>query len=47
MNIGSQYSYSSEDQAEFLVIVSRIFDDLPRMETKPTNKEKVRLYIYS
>ena len=41
VNIGSQYSYSSEDQSEFLVIVSRIFDDLPKQKNKPTDKEKV------
>ena len=41
VNIGSQYSYSSEDQSEFLVVVSRIFDDLPKQKNKPTDKEKV------
>ena len=41
VNIGSQYSYSSEDQSEFLVVVSREFDEQPRSNTKPTDKEKV------
>ena len=42
VNIGSQYSYSSEDQSEFLVVVSREFDESPRLTgIKPTNKEKV------
>ena len=41
VNIGSQYSYSSEDQSEFLVVVSREFDESPRSNTKPTTKEKV------
>jgi hypothetical protein len=41
VNIGSQYSYSSDDQSEFLVVVSREFDESPRSNTKPTTKEKV------
>ena len=41
VNIGSQYSYSSEDQSEFLVVVSRDFDETPRKNSKPTNKQKV------
>lgn len=41
MNIGSQYSYSSEDQSEFLVVVSREFEGDRFSDTKPTNKEKV------
>lgn len=42
VNIGSQYSYSSDDQSEFLVVVSKEFDDPPeRSQSKPTNKEKV------
>ncbi|CAI8043576.1 BTB/POZ domain-containing protein KCTD5 [Geodia barretti] len=40
VNIGSQYSYSSDDQSEFLVVVSREFDEPPRSNTKPTTKEK-------
>jgi hypothetical protein len=40
VNIGSQYSYSSDDQSEFLVVVSREFEDLSnRSNTKPTDKE--------
>ena len=40
MNIGSQYSYSSDDQSEFLVVVSKDFD--PRVpSSKQTDKEKV------
>ena len=44
VNIGSQYSYSSDDQSEFLVVVSKEFDDPPvaRSDSKPTNKERVR-----
>lgn len=41
VNIGSQYSYSSDDQSEFLVVVSKEFEETPRSETKPTDKEKV------
>ena len=42
VNIGSQYSYSSEDQSEFLVVVSREFDEPPRSaDIKPTDKEMV------
>ena len=42
VNIGSQYSYSSEDQSEFLVVVSREFDEPPsRGFNKPTIKEMV------
>ena len=40
MNIGSQYSYSSEDQSEFLVVVSRDFGEQSH-SYKPTDKEKV------
>ena len=42
VNIGSQYSYSSQDQSEFLVVVSKEFNNpLPGSDTKPTDKEKV------
>ena len=42
VNIGSQYSYSSEDQSEFLVVVSKEFDEPPRSaDVKPTDKELV------
>ena len=42
VNIGSQYSYSSEDQSEFLVVVSRDFDERPLSSvSKPTDKEMV------
>ena len=41
VNIGSQYSYSSDDQSEFLVVVSREFDEQSRLYNKPTDKEKV------
>ena len=42
VNIGSQYSYSSEDQSEFLVVVSKEFDEPPRSaDVKPTDKEMV------
>ncbi|XP_003385403.1 PREDICTED: BTB/POZ domain-containing protein KCTD5-like [Amphimedon queenslandica] len=43
VNIGSQYSYSSDDQSEFLVVVSKEFEDPPaaRSDSKPTNKERV------
>jgi hypothetical protein len=44
VNIGSQYSYSSEDQSEFLVVVSRDFNETPRKVSKPTNKERVGCY---
>jgi len=40
VNIGSQYSYSSEDQSEFLVVVSREFGEQSH-SYKPTDKEKV------
>ncbi|KAL5493130.1 hypothetical protein EMCRGX_G014261 [Ephydatia muelleri] len=41
VNIGSQYSYSSQDQSEFLVVVSKEFNNpLPGSDTKPTDKEK-------
>jgi len=41
VNIGSQYSYSSEDQSEFLVVVCKEFDEPPRSaEIKPTDKER-------
>ena len=40
VNIGSQYSYSSEDQSEFLVVVSREFGE-KNSSYKPTDKEKV------
>lgn len=46
VNIGSQYSYSSEDQSEFLVVVSKEFDEPPRSaDVKPTDKELVSLLI--
>ena len=41
VNIGSQYSYSSDDQSEFLVVVSKDFDETPRSPSKPTDKEQV------
>ncbi len=41
VNIGSQYSYSSDDQSEFLVIVSKEFDETPCSPSEPTNKQKV------
>ena len=41
MNIGSQYSYSSEDQAEFLVVVSREFDAPPLQEGEQSGRERV------
>ncbi|XP_064382750.1 BTB/POZ domain-containing protein KCTD5-like isoform X2 [Halichondria panicea] len=40
VNIGSQYSYSSDDQSEFLVIVSKEFDETPCSPSEPTNKQK-------
>lgn len=46
VNIGSQYSYSSEDQSEFLVVVGKEFDEPPRSaEIKPTDKERVSLLV--
>ena len=41
VNIGSQYSYSSDDQSEFLVVVSRDFESPANASTKQTDKEKV------
>lgn len=41
MNIGSQYSYSSDDQSEFLVVVSRDFESPANASTMQTAKEKV------
>ena len=41
VNIGSQYSYSSEDQAEFLVVVSREFDVPAEKEGDNSGKERV------
>lgn len=41
VNIGSQYSYSSDDQSEFLVVVSKDFDEAPCSPSEPTNKQKV------
>lgn len=46
VNIGSQYSYSSDDQSEFLVVVSKEFDESPRSNRKPTSKEKVKRKSY-
>lgn len=43
VNIGSQYSYSSSDQSEFLVIVSRLVDDRPEKDSHTTVKERVSL----
>jgi hypothetical protein len=40
VNIGSQYSYSSEDQAEFLVVVSREFDVPAEKEGDNSGKER-------
>ena len=41
VNIGSQYSYSSSDQSEFLVIVSRLVDERPEKDSHTTVKERV------
>ena len=41
VNIGSQYTYGSEDQTEFLVVVSREFDALPVAEEGVCPEEKV------
>lgn len=46
VNIGSQYSYSSSDQSEFLVIVSRLVDERREKDSHTTVKERVGL-IYS
>lgn len=43
MNIGSQYSYSSSDQSEFLVIVSRLVDEPREKDSHTTDKERVSL----
>ena len=43
VNIGSQYSYSSSDQSEFLVIVSRLVDERPEKDSHTTVKERVSL----
>lgn len=43
VNIGSQYSYSSEDQTEFLVVVSREFDAPPVAEDGVCAEERVSL----
>ena len=43
VNIGSQYSYSSSDQSEFLVIVSRLVDERPETDSHTTVKERVNL----
>ena len=40
VNIGSQYSYSSDDQSEFLVVVSREFNETPQSKEKPTDRER-------
>ena len=40
VNIGSQYTYGSEDQTEFLVVVSREFDALPVAEEGVCPEEK-------
>ncbi|XP_065897942.1 BTB/POZ domain-containing protein KCTD5-like [Dysidea avara] len=40
VNIGSQYSYSSSDQSEFLVIVSRQVDERPEQDSHTTLKER-------
>lgn len=47
VNIGSQYSYSSDDQSEFLVVVSKDFDETPPSGGKQTDKEKVLRLIGS
>ena len=42
VNIGSQYSYSSDDKSEFLVVVSREFDEHGRsLGRQATDKEMV------
>ena len=41
VNIGSQYTYGSEDQTEFLVVVSREFDALPVAEEGVCPEERV------
>lgn len=41
VNIGSQYTYGSEDQTEFLVVVSREFDALPVAEEGVWAQERV------
>lgn len=41
INIGSQYNYGNEDQAEFLCVVSR--ESVPRNMTKPEPTDKAKV----